>query len=91
MQIWLLKKQKLFGEKFGQNVSMISQNHEMISVIVPCFNSGKTLKRTIESVKKQTWQKKEGIGIIIFKNSETFTYTVLSDGQSFDCIEVCGI
>ena len=38
---------------------MISQNHEMISVIVPCFNSGKTLKRTIESVKKQTWQKKE--------------------------------
>ncbi len=45
----------------------------------------------VETSIPQTWQKKEGIGIIIFKNSETFTYTVLSGGQSFDCIEVCGI
>ena len=45
----------------------------------------------LETSIPQTWQKKEGIGIIIFKNSETFTYTVLSGGQSFDCIEVCGI
>ena len=38
---------------------MISENHEMISVIVPCFNSGKTLRRTIDSIKNQTWKKKE--------------------------------
>ena len=38
---------------------MISKNHEKISVVVPCFNSGKTLKRTIDSIKNQTWQNKE--------------------------------
>ena len=30
---------------------MISKSHEIISVIVPCFNSGKTLRRAIESIK----------------------------------------
>ena len=38
---------------------MIFKNHKKISIIVPCFNSGKTLKRTIDSIKKQTWQNKE--------------------------------
>ena len=38
---------------------MISKNNEIISVIVPCFNSGKTLRRAIESIKNQTWIKKE--------------------------------
>ena len=38
---------------------MISQSNKIISVIVPCFNSGNTLRRTIESIKNQTWQKKE--------------------------------
>ena len=38
---------------------MISQSHKTISVIVPCFNSGKTLRRTIESIKNQTWKNKE--------------------------------
>ena len=38
---------------------MISKNDEKISVVVPCFNSGKTLKRTIDSIKNQTWTNKE--------------------------------
>ena len=34
-------------------------NSKLISVVVPCFNSGKTIKRTIKSLKKQTWNSKE--------------------------------
>ena len=34
-------------------------NSKLISIIVPCFNSGKTIKRTIDSLKKQTWNQKE--------------------------------
>ena len=45
--------------KYGQNANMKSKNHKLISIVVPCFNSGKTLKRTIESIKNQTWPEKE--------------------------------
>jgi hypothetical protein len=38
---------------------MNKQNSKLISIIVPCFNSGKTIKRTIESLKSQTWEEKE--------------------------------
>ena len=38
---------------------MISEKYKLISVIIPCFNSGKTIKRTINSVKNQSWDKKE--------------------------------
>ena len=38
---------------------MKSKNHKLISIVVPCFNSGKTLERTIESIKNQTWPEKE--------------------------------
>ena len=38
---------------------MESNNYKLISIIVPCFNSGKTLERTIESIKNQTWDEKE--------------------------------
>tara|TARA_Y100000589_G_scaffold53715_1_gene44646 strand:- start:868 stop:1746 length:879 start_codon:yes stop_codon:yes gene_type:complete len=34
-------------------------NDDMVSIIVPCFNSGKTLNKTIKSIKNQTWLKKE--------------------------------
>ena len=34
-------------------------NSKLISIIVPCFNSGKTIQRTIESLKNQTWDQKE--------------------------------
>ena len=45
--------------KYGQNANMKSKNHNLISIVVPCFNSGKTLERTIESIKNQTWLEKE--------------------------------
>ena len=45
--------------RFGLVVLMNNKNSELISIIVPCFNSGKTIQRTIESLKNQTWNKKE--------------------------------
>ncbi len=47
----------------------------LISVIVPCFNSGRTLKRTIFSIKKQTWVQKE---IIIVNDGSTDALTINS-------------
>ena len=38
---------------------MNNKNSELISIIVPCFNSGKTIVRTIESLNNQTWLHKE--------------------------------
>ncbi len=38
---------------------MKSKSNKLISVIIPCFNSGNSLKRTIESIKKQYWLDKE--------------------------------
>ena len=45
----------------------------LISVIVPCFNSGRTIKRTILSLSKQTWLKKE---IIIVNDGSTDQFTI---------------
>ena len=45
----------------------------LISVIVPCFNSGRTIKRTILSISKQTWFKKE---IIIVNDGTTDQFTI---------------
>lgn len=45
----------------------------LISVIVPCFNSGGTIKRTIFSIKKQTWKKKE---IILVNDGSTDQLTI---------------
>ena len=38
---------------------MSNNNSNLISIVVPCFNSGKTIRRTIESLKNQTWKLKE--------------------------------
>ncbi len=45
----------------------------LISVIVPCFNSGRTIKKTILSISKQTWLKKE---IIIVNDGSTDKFTI---------------
>ena len=45
--------------RFGLVVFINNKNSKLISIIVPCFNSGKTIKRTIESLKNQTWSQKE--------------------------------
>jgi len=52
---------------------MYIKDSSLISVIVPCFNSGRTLKRTILSIKKQTWIKKE---IIIVNDGSTDELTI---------------
>ena len=46
------------GARFGQVVIM-SKDKELISVIIPCFNGGKLLVRSLNSVIKQTWCNKE--------------------------------
>ena len=59
--------------KYGQNVNMNSKNKSLISVIVPCYNSGRTLKRTILSIKEQTWNQKE---IILVNDGSTDHLTI---------------
>ena len=52
---------------------MNSKNKSLISVIVPCYNSGRTLKRTILSIKEQTWNQKE---IILVNDGSTDHLTI---------------
>ena len=34
---------------------MISKNHPLVSIIIPCFNSGNILRRAIDSILNQSW------------------------------------
>ena len=52
---------------------MNSKNLSLISVIIPCYNSGRTLKRTILSIKEQTWNQKE---IILVNDGSTDHLTI---------------
>ena len=38
-------------------------NNELISVIIPCYNSGSTIIKTIDSIKRQTYKNIEIIVI----------------------------
>ena len=49
------------------------KNLSLISVIIPCYNSGRTLKRTVLSIKKQTWNQKE---IILVNDGSTDRLTI---------------
>ena len=53
--------------KYGQVVKM-NENSELISIIIPCFNSGKTLPRALFSIINQSWKNTE---IIIVNDGST--------------------
>ncbi len=63
------------------------KNHKLISIIVPCFNSGKTLERTIESIKNQSWLKKEIILVNDGSNDKN-TLKVLKSYKNDSLIKV---
>ena len=46
----------------------MDKNNELISIIIPCFNSGVTLPRTLNSIINQTWNNKE---IILVNDGST--------------------
>ena len=73
--------------KYGQNANMKSKNYKLISIVVPCFNSGKTLERTIESIKNQTWLEKEIILVNDGSNDKN-TLEVLNDYKNDSQIKV---
>ena len=50
------------------------KKNELISIIIPCFNSGSTLPRTLNSIINQTWKNKE---IIIVNDGSTDKETLL--------------
>ena len=66
---------------------MISENHEIISVIVPCFNSGKTLRRTIDSIKNQTWKRKEII-LINDGSNDKETLEILNSYKNNNLVKI---
>ena len=66
---------------------MISKNHELISIIVPCFNSGKTLMRTIESIKNQSWHNKEII-LVNDGSNDKKTLEILSEIQKDNLVKI---
>ncbi|MFL2881515.1 MAG: glycosyltransferase family 2 protein [Prochlorococcus marinus subsp. pastoris] len=51
----------------------MNKKNELISIIIPCYNSGRTINRTIDSIKKQTWIKKE---IIVVNDGSNDDYTL---------------
>ena len=49
------------------------KNSELISIIIPCFNGGETLARTLNSLINQTWKQKE---IILVNDGSEDKYTL---------------
>ena len=66
---------------------MESNNHKLISIVVPCFNSGKTLERTIESIKNQTWDEKEII-LVNDGSSDEKTLEVLKSYKNDSLVNI---
>ena len=68
-------------------MNMDTRNANLISIIVPCFNSGKTLKRTIDSIINQTWKKKEII-LINDGSTEEETLKILEEIKSRNIVKL---
>ena len=66
---------------------MKSKNNKLVSIIVPCFNSGRTLERTIESIKNQTWPEKEII-LVNDGSNDKDTLEVLNGFKNDSLIKV---
>jgi len=52
--------------------SVLKNGAELITVVIPCYNSGATLAQTVTSVKAQTWTNLE---IIVIDDGSTDPYT----------------
>ena len=78
--------------RFGLVVLMNNKNSKLISIIVPCFNSGKTIKRTIESLKNQTWIHKELI-VVNDGSNDRYTLDILNSLEGVSIINQsnCGL
>ena len=61
--------------------------NKLISVIVPCFNSGKTLNRTISSIKNQSWTDKEII-LVNDGSNDKETLKILKDLKKDDLVTI---
>lgn len=51
----------------------MNESVELVSVVIPCYNSGSTLVRTVESVRGQTWPSVE---VIVVDDGSTDALTV---------------
>ena len=71
--------------KFGQVVSMKSKS--LISVIIPCFNGGFLLEKSLFSVLNQTWLKKE---IILVNDGSTdkITLSIFEKFKTFSEVSI---
>ena len=63
------------------------KSKNLISVIVPCFNSGRTLKRTVRSIKNQTWQNKEII-LVNDGSDDKKTLEILKEFQKDNLVKI---
>tara|TARA_B100001250_G_scaffold394801_1_gene399099 strand:- start:342 stop:1190 length:849 start_codon:yes stop_codon:yes gene_type:complete len=48
-------------------------NNELISVVIPCYNSGSTIRKTIDSIKRQSWR---NIEIIVIDDGSDDSSTI---------------
>tara|TARA_Y100000589_G_scaffold316293_1_gene340885 strand:+ start:3114 stop:3950 length:837 start_codon:yes stop_codon:yes gene_type:complete len=58
---------------------------DLVSVIIPCFNSGRTLLKAIDSIRNQTWKNIEII-VVNDGSDDSFTINVLSKLKSIKVI-----
>ncbi len=56
----------------------MKNDEELISVVIPCYNSGRTIAQTIASVKVQTWPRVEII-VVNDGSDDSFTLHVLEN------------
>lgn len=65
------------GVKFGLVVAMNPKSKkDLISIIIPCYNSGKTIRKAVHSIENQTWDNIELI-IVNDGSNDLLTLTIL--------------